>query len=80
MPEGPKLAAKNPRRRGQGVVIQLRFGNETTVIRQRDLLHLLDRDTGRAMLHWLAGIVATLPNGWTVEMKLVESGSDQAAT
>jgi hypothetical protein len=27
------------------------------------------------MLHWLAGIVATLPKGWTVEMKLVESGA-----
>ncbi len=55
-------------------MIQLRVGNETTVIRQRDLLDLLDADTGRAMLHWLAGIVATLPNGWTVEMKLIERG------
>jgi len=61
-------------------VIQLRFGDQATVIRRRDLLHLLDQDTGRAMLHWLAGIIATLPKGWTAEMKLVESGSDQRAT
>ena len=59
---------------------QLRFGDQATVIRRRDLLHLLDQDTGRAMLHWLAGIIATLPKGWTGEMKLVESGSDRRAT
>src|SRR5438874_4453982 len=64
--------------RGQGLVVELRFADQRTVIRQRDLLHLVNPDTGRAMLHWLAGIVATLLKSWTVEMKLVERGSDDA--
>ena len=80
MPRGSNLATKYPTTRSQGIVIRLRFGNQTTVIRQRDLLDLLDQDTGRAMLHWLAGTVATLPSGWTVEMRLVENGSDEPAT
>jgi hypothetical protein len=79
MPGGNQTGRQKSKKTSTGVVIQLRFGNQTTVIRQRDLLHLLDPDAGRAMLRWLAGTVATLPNGWTVEMKLVECGSDQPA-
>jgi hypothetical protein len=74
--EGSQLTAEYPKRRRGVAEIQLRFGNQTTVIRQRDLRRLLDPDTGTAMLHWLAGIVATLPKGWTVEMKLVECGGE----
>jgi hypothetical protein len=74
--EGNQLAAEYPTRRRGVAEIKLRFGNQITVIRQRDLRRLLDPDTATAMLHWLAGIVATLPKGWTVEMKLVECGGE----